>query len=221
MSSGIRSEPPVEFEFRGTASEWFGIWIVNLGLSIVTLGIYSAWAKVRAKKYFYQNTWVAGRNFDYHATGLQILIGRIIVIVGIVVFSVASAIPALAIVGAVLLLVALPWLLVRSLRFNAVMSSWSNVRFGFQGSTGRAFLVFLLYPFLSAFTLYLAWPFADRARRRFATGGHRLGEAPFSFDAPIGRFYTAFFAAVGWFVLVALAFGASSLGSLMALGANP
>ena len=27
------------FEFRGNAKEWFGIWIVNLLLSIVTIGI--------------------------------------------------------------------------------------------------------------------------------------------------------------------------------------
>ena len=81
------------FEFRGSAREWFGIWIVNLLLSIVTLGIYSAWAKVRAKKYFYQNTYVAGRNFDYHATGMQIFLGRLIVIVGLIFYSVASSIP--------------------------------------------------------------------------------------------------------------------------------
>ena len=69
--------PPAEFEFRGSATEFFGIWIVNLLLSLLTFGIYSAWAKVRTKKYFYQNTYVAGRSFDYHATGGQILIGRI------------------------------------------------------------------------------------------------------------------------------------------------
>lgn len=67
------SEIPIEkFKFTGNAKEWFGIWIVNLFLSIITLGIYSAWAKVRTKKYFYQNTWVAGHNFNYHATGKQI-----------------------------------------------------------------------------------------------------------------------------------------------------
>lgn len=31
-----------DFEFRGKAGEWFGIWIVNLLLSVLTLGIYSA-----------------------------------------------------------------------------------------------------------------------------------------------------------------------------------
>lgn len=39
-----------KFDFTGSAKEWFGIWIVNLLLSIITIGIYSAWAKVRAKK---------------------------------------------------------------------------------------------------------------------------------------------------------------------------
>ena len=38
--------------FEGKTSEYFGIWIVNLLLSLLTLGIYSAWAKVRRKKYF-------------------------------------------------------------------------------------------------------------------------------------------------------------------------
>lgn len=36
-----------DFEFRGRGGEYFRIWIVNLALSLLTLGIYSAWAKVR------------------------------------------------------------------------------------------------------------------------------------------------------------------------------
>jgi len=43
-------EPPtrIPFEFLGTGSEYFKIWLVNIILSILTLGIYSAWAKVRS-----------------------------------------------------------------------------------------------------------------------------------------------------------------------------
>ena len=33
--------------FTGSGGEYFKIWIVNLLLTIATLGIYSAWAKVR------------------------------------------------------------------------------------------------------------------------------------------------------------------------------
>nr|WP_257713229.1 YjgN family protein [Vibrio neptunius] len=37
------------------------------------MGIYSAWAKVRTKRYFYGNTYVDNDNFEYHAVPMQIL----------------------------------------------------------------------------------------------------------------------------------------------------
>ena len=42
---------PIEypFLFDGSATEYFRIWIVNLALSILSLGIFSAWAKVRTR----------------------------------------------------------------------------------------------------------------------------------------------------------------------------
>jgi len=198
------TDPPaaVPFRFTGTAGEYFGIWIVNLLLSVLTLGIYSAWAKVRTKQYFYQNTRVAGRSFDYHATGLQILIGRVIVVAGLIAYSVLSAIPVVGLVLIVALIFLFPFLMVRSIRFNARMSSWSNVRFGFDGATIQAFLAYLLYPVLTAFTAYLAWPFAERAIRRFAVSNHRLGGARFAFDSGLAPFYGAFLAALGWAALV-------------------
>ena len=78
------------FEFRGNGSEYFRIWIVNLLLTIVTLGIYSAWAKVRRLRYFYGNTFVDGQSFEYHGQPLAILKGRLIVFGGYVVFVIAS-----------------------------------------------------------------------------------------------------------------------------------
>ena len=48
-----------KIEFTGTAKEYFGIALVNLILSIVTLGIYSVWAKVRRETYFKNNTKLA------------------------------------------------------------------------------------------------------------------------------------------------------------------
>lgn len=43
------------FRFTGNGREYFRIWIVNTLLTILTLGIYSAWAKVRKKRYIYGN----------------------------------------------------------------------------------------------------------------------------------------------------------------------
>ena len=148
---GSSGEPTTQqFEFRGKAGEWFGIWIVNLLLSIITIGIYSAWAKVRRKKYFYNNTYVDGRNFDYHATGGQILIGRLIFVGGYIAFSlIVSLVPIVGVILLLGLLVLIPWLIVKSMQFNARVSSFSNVRFNFVGKTGRAFVVFVLMPIVA------------------------------------------------------------------------
>ncbi|SDW73323.1 YjgN family protein [Litoreibacter albidus] len=193
------------FEFTGNAKEWFGIWIVNLLLSIVTLGIYSAWAKVRTKKYFHNHTYVEGRNFDYHATGKQILIGRLIVIAAVVVFQIITAIlPALGLILLIGLLFAYPWLIVRSMIFNARMTSFSNVRFGFVGTVGQAFMTFLVYPLLMALTLYTTFPIWDRAMKRFSIDNHKLGQAKFKMDAALGPFYKAFLVAIAWIIVTGL-----------------
>ncbi|MEM6406947.1 MAG: DUF898 family protein [Pseudomonadota bacterium] len=153
MSYDVNPGETQRFEFRGNAREWFGIWIVNLLLSIITIGIYSAWAKVRRKKYFYNNTFVADRNFDYHATGKQIFIGRVIFIIGYMIYSIALSLnPIVGLIITLGVLVLIPWLIVKSMQFNARVSSYSNVRFNFVGKTGRAFVVFVALPLL----VYLA-----------------------------------------------------------------
>jgi uncharacterized membrane protein YjgN (DUF898 family) len=198
------------FQFTGTANEWFGIWIVNLMLSIVTIGVYSAWAKVRTKKYFYNHTFVEGRNFDYHATGGQIFKGRLIVIAALIVYQVLlTAVPPLGLLLSLALLLAFPWLILRSMMFNARMSSFSNVRFGFDGTTGQAMLLMLVYPIGVLLTLYTTFPILDRAFKRFSIAHARLGGARFAAEFPLGAFYKAFAVAILW--VIAVTFGGAAL----------
>ncbi|MEN8247124.1 MAG: DUF898 family protein, partial [Thermodesulfobacteriota bacterium] len=70
----------IPFEFTGSGREYFKIWIVNILLSIITLGIYSAWAKVRRKQYLYGNTRLKGAAFEYLADPVKILKGRLFII---------------------------------------------------------------------------------------------------------------------------------------------
>jgi uncharacterized membrane protein YjgN (DUF898 family) len=68
------------FSFTGNGTEYFAIWMVNLLLTILTLGIYSAWAKVRRMQYFYRNTHLNESSFDYHGNAIAILKGRLIAV---------------------------------------------------------------------------------------------------------------------------------------------
>lgn len=100
-----------QFTFTGSGKEYFGIWIVNLLLSIVTLGIYTAWAKVRRLRYFYGNTFLDGHNFDYHARPKQILIGRIIVVGFLAVFNLLANLTPYALVLLIPYFIAIPWII--------------------------------------------------------------------------------------------------------------
>ncbi len=183
----------VAVRFTGTAREYFGIWIVNLMLSIATLGIWSAWAKVRNRTYILGNTSIDGRPFGYHARGLQILLGRLVVVAFLAGIYVASLVsPVVSGFLWLLFLLAMPWLINRGLRFNAAMTSWSTVRFGFRGSYWKSLLVFVVYPFLSIVSLGLFLPYATRATKRYTIGGHRLGASRFAFSSGIRPFWVAF-----------------------------
>lgn len=146
--------------FHGTGREFFGIWIVNVVLSLLTLGIYSAWAKVRTKKYFYGNTELAGDRFDYHATPKQILIGRAIAVAALVIWIVVGQFfPLFSGVLFLAGLLVLPWLTRNNARFDARMTSYRNVRLNFTGSLlgayaailGRGALIVLMFIALVAF----------------------------------------------------------------------
>ncbi len=141
--------------FTGSGYEYFKIWIVNILLTAITVGIYYPWAKVRNLRYFYGNTYLEDRNFEYHATGEQIFKGYLIAMGLFIGYTIIQQISlAGGIVVLALLLAAIPWVIWRSLMFSLRMTSFSNVRFSFEGSLGQAYINFLLLPLLLFLCIY-------------------------------------------------------------------
>ncbi|HTE42112.1 MAG TPA: YjgN family protein [Steroidobacteraceae bacterium] len=197
------------FEFTGTGGEYFRIWIVNLLLSIITLGIYSAWAKVRRLRYFYGSTQLAGSSFEYHGDPINILKGRLIAFALLLPYSFASQIsPLLGVVFALLFLIALPFIVVRSRRFQTRMSSWRNIRFNFVGRYGSAAWIYIGMAFLIPLTLGLIIPYIMFARQRFLLGEAKMGATPVQFNATPGRYYLTYLFAglvlVGTFIVAGI-----------------
>lgn len=130
--------------FTGSGSEYFRIWIVNLVLMLLTLGLYYPWAKVRKLRYFYGNTIVAGYPLAYHADARQSFRGFLLVAVLMAVYSLAGQTSPLASGVAGLILAAIwPALFRASLQFRMANTSWRGLRMGFHGSLKDAYLVFL------------------------------------------------------------------------------
>jgi len=179
--------------FKGNTAEYFGIWIVNLLLSIVTLGIYSAWAKVRRKKYFYHNTLIENVGFDYHAKPISILKGRLIAFAFFMAYSFSANInPMFPALLMLVLFVFLPWLVVRGSIFNARNSSHRGLRFNFVGTVGQAAKVFIVLPLLSFFTLGLIIPYIAHEKSQFFANNYRFGLSQFEMSRVVKQFYKAY-----------------------------
>jgi uncharacterized membrane protein YjgN (DUF898 family) len=180
----------IPFEFNGSGSEYFRIWIVNILLTIITLGVYSAWAKVRNKQYFYGNTRLHGAGFEYLASPMQILKGRALIgIILIAYWALSIFLPFVEAVFAVAFAFAFPWLIVRSLAFNAHNSAWRNIRFGFSAGYKEAFKVFILWPLLTVLTLGVLSPYVFYRQKKFLVENSSFGRSRFSFHATWKDYY--------------------------------
>jgi uncharacterized membrane protein YjgN (DUF898 family) len=135
LAGGRKKEPrELALRFSGSGREYFRIWIVNLCLTLLTFGIFSAWAKVRKKRYFYSCTTLDGTPFQYLGQPIPILKGRVIAAVAFLTYYASShfftsLLPYVLVAGAVLA----PWVVVRSAAFNARYSAFRNMTFHFNG----------------------------------------------------------------------------------------
>jgi uncharacterized membrane protein YjgN (DUF898 family) len=159
------------FEFTGTGGEYFRIWIVNLLLSIATLGVYSAWAKVRKLQYFYRNTRLAGSIFDYHGKPKAILKGRLLAFGLVVAYKVAENLSLqMMLVAIAALVVVTPFMLARSFRFKLANSSYRGLRFRFQGTVKSAYQTLILLPVVLALVGFFLWTMVTSFSRQPSAG---------------------------------------------------
>ena len=205
-----------QIRFTGRGSAYFKIWIVNLLLTIVTLGIYSAWAKVRRLHYFYRHTELAGSSFDFHGRPVRILIGRIVGVAMFALYNYAVNLKSLTSI-AVIALVALvmPALMRNSLRFRLYNSSWRGTRFHFRGCVSGIYRVTLLNGLLTGLTLGILAPFAHQRLKAYQHGNSWFGRSRFSFHAGIGGFYVNYLIVLATIVAIAIVAGAVGLGSML------
>jgi len=191
-------------QFTGTGGEYFVIWIVNIALTLVTFGIYSAWAKVRTLRWFYGHTLLDNQAFSYLASPIQILRGRLIAVAALVGYNVAvSFAPKLAIVLLLLFFALLPWIVVTSLRFHARQSAYRGLRFDFTGTVGEAARIYIGLQLLIPFTLGLILPYIAYRQVKFIAGNTVYGQTAARYEGSLKPFWGVYLVS---FALVLLPF---------------
>jgi len=202
------SAPPLAHEglalrFRGQAREYIRIWLVNVALTVATLGLYGPWARVRLLRYLYSHTQIGEHSFDYQARTGKILRARLLVLLLVAILNlipvvlqglagssdVAAGIQALL---SLLVLLWAPWLVLQSLRFRARCTSFRHVRFHFgvgQRHLWREVMLLALLRLVAVpLSLGLLHPYSAWRSRRFLIGQRRYGTTPFVFTARPGQY---------------------------------
>ncbi len=188
--------PPQEAHqpsFHGDGTMLFGITLVNLLLSIVTLGIYYFWGKTRVRAYTHSQMEFDGDRFAYHGTGMELLLAAIKVILLIFIGGGAVAlyqtrnpgiVPALAsaVVISAFLLLLTPIAIVGSRRYRLSRASWRGIRFSFEGRAREFARIFIPGALLSFLTLGLYYPFFHNTMWHYLITRTYFGSQPFAYD---------------------------------------
>lgn len=208
-------DPPaartLRFTFTGSGREYFRIWVVNLLLTLASLGIYSAWAKVRRLQYFDRNTALAGARFDFHGNPKAILRGRVLAVLLLAAYHYAFGISVAAGLATIaVLLVCLPWLIRGALRFRLGNTSYRGLHFHFSGSVPMAYRVYLApiavfllpgvlvavvgeTPWVTvAWLLYLGWPLMYAWMKHYQYGYVAYGDQPSSNALAVPGFFSIY-----------------------------
>ncbi|WIT13022.1 YjgN family protein [Paucibacter sediminis] len=134
----------LDVAFTGSGSEYFRIWIVNLLLSLVTLGLYLPFAKARRLSYFYSNTLIDGQALGFHGDPWKMLRGFLLLAVLTLAYGFAARFSPLSAMAAFALLCGLwPALWRAGLQFRLANTSWRGLRLGFTGSSAGAYAALL------------------------------------------------------------------------------
>ena len=151
MPQNIDAHP---LEFTGSGGEYFRVWIVNVLLSIITLGIYTPWARRRTAQYFYSHTMVAGSPLEFTAQQRKMVMGFVLLMLITLAYNIAAntgqdtAVGLLLLAGAVLA----PFIWGSAMRFRLGATRWRGLRLQFTASWKEVYIA--SWP---VFTLALVW----------------------------------------------------------------
>jgi uncharacterized membrane protein YjgN (DUF898 family) len=211
-------DPVRKLRFHGTGGSLFGIHIVNMLLTGLTLGIYYFWGKVKVRNYVFSQSEFEGDRFAYHGTGKELLIGWLkgMAILGAIYgvsFAVLYLLGERSVSGQVLyLLFPLPPLLfglvpiaiAGAWRYRLSRSSWRNIRFSFRGHTREFMKLYAPGLLLTMITLGFYSPIFACKIRKFLLDRTWFGTTPFTYDGEGKDLFWPYVKAVLLTILTAL-----------------
>ncbi len=151
---------PHEVEFSGSGGEFFRVWIVNVLLTVVTLGLYTPFARRRTAQYFYGHTLVAGSPLEFTAQQRKMVVGFLLLMLLYVAWHVATdtgqdtMVAFMMLAGAALA----PYFWGSAMRFRFNATRWRGVRLQFAASWREVYAA--SWPLFAAALVWVGITFA-------------------------------------------------------------
>lgn len=188
-------------EFKGSGWALFKICIVNFLLTIITLGIYHFWAKVRVRKYLWSHTVVEGEPLEYTGTGKELFFGFLIVAGVFILYMVLQMVlerihPGLSVLAALLLMPFWFFATYRAVRYRLTRTRWRGIRFNLSGSAWKYMFLALGQSLLNLITLSLWYPKSCAVLRKRIIGNIWYGNRNFTFSGKAAPLYVSYLVAV-------------------------
>jgi uncharacterized membrane protein YjgN (DUF898 family) len=181
--------------YRGEGSDLFLIMLKNLFLTLITLGLYSAWAKTTQRGYLWKQVQIGDDRLDYRGTGKELFIGYLKVAGCYLVFFGIPAVVGhfapqaglvLRALGVLLIMVILPYAIYWSRRYLLGRTRWRGIRFGLAGEAGDFAKVWLIGGLLTVITLGFYAPVLGNRVYGTLMRNTRYGSAAFRYDGRDG-----------------------------------
>ena len=207
--------------FMGSGGALFGIHVVNVLLTLLTLGVYFFWAKVKVRAYLFSQTDFEADRFAYHGTGREMFVGFLKALVFFFIpITLLSMLPELIgaslpvryvanLVSYVLASLFVPMAMIGARRYRLSRTSWRGIRFSLRAKTWDFVRLWSWNTFVVALTLGLYYPIYIVRRHDFLTRHMWFGSQRFGFD---GRGRDLFWPFLGMIVLFPFTLGLSWFG---------
>jgi uncharacterized membrane protein YjgN (DUF898 family) len=207
------SERRAHLEHDGRFGEIFVLFLINLLLTVVTLGIYRFWGKTRIRKYVWSHASLHGERLEYTGTGMELFLGFLFALVilggpilGFYLWLLANP-PRDQEALARIVLLAYPVLIVgvffiyyvaifAAYRYRVSRTAWFGIRGGMQGSAWTYGLVALGLGALNILSFGWTKPWADSVVFRYRLSRTWFGSERFTSGMRVAGMYSRF--ALAW-----------------------
>lgn len=199
--------PLHQLSFHGTGGALFSVRTINMFLTLMTLGLYHFWGKVRERNYLWGQTEFNGDRFAYHGTGRELFTGflRSVVVFSLLyaLFQVVPFVPGgftarigILLLAYGLLLAFIPLAMVGARRYRLSRTSWRGIRFSFRGSASEFIKLFVGGTLLSVVTLGLYYPVFMVKKYEFMVVHSYFGSKKWDFNGRGRDLWGSFLAAI-------------------------